>query len=165
MQTGDRVCIAALGTDAHLEALLAVTAGGAIAAPLNWRWGAVEAAAAAQLVGARVLLADAACLRYALAAASAASGGTLRVLVLLGSPAGYPQQDLAAAEAQGVALAFAESLIDGCPNSCLALTSAPGNAALVVFTSGESSAVLLDCCSSLTSMTCCVVLCCAGTHS
>ena len=38
MQLGDRVALAALNTDHHLEALLAVLAAGGLAAPLNWRW-------------------------------------------------------------------------------------------------------------------------------
>lgn len=134
VQPGDRVCLAALATDLNLEALLAVTAAGGIAAPLNWRWGGAEAAGAAALVGARVLLADAACLRFALALA-AARGGAITTLVLLGRPGSYAQADLAAAP-QGLALAFAESLMAGCPGASPGLRSAPGGAALIVYTSG-----------------------------
>lgn len=38
LQPGDRVALAALNTDHHLEALLAILAAGGLAAPLNWRW-------------------------------------------------------------------------------------------------------------------------------
>lgn len=38
LQPGDRVALAALNTDHHLEALLAVLAAGGLVAPLNWRW-------------------------------------------------------------------------------------------------------------------------------
>ncbi len=135
-QPGDRVCVAALATDRHLEALLAVTAAGGIAAPLNWRWGAAEAAGAATLVGARLLVADAACLRFALAAAGAANGA-LSTLLLLGSPAEYRQAELDAAP-PGLQLAFAEALAGSCPGGGgLALRAAPGGAALIVYTSGE----------------------------
>lgn len=133
-QPGDRACLAALATDLNLEALLAVTAAGGIAAPLNWRWGAGEAAGAAALVGARVLLADAACLRFALALA-AARPGAVTTLVLLGPPADYSQAELAAAP-QGLSLAFAESLMAGCPGAGPGLRAAPGGAALIVYTSG-----------------------------
>lgn len=139
-QPGDRVCVAALATDRHLEALLAVTAAGGIAAPLNWRWGAAEAAGAAALVGARLLVADAACLRFALGAAGAANGA-VSTLLLLGSPAEYRQADLDAAP-PGLQLAFAEALTSSCPGSGgLALQAAPGGAALIVYTSGESGGI------------------------
>jgi len=39
-QAGDCACVAALATDHNLEAVLAITAAGGIAAPLNWRYGA-----------------------------------------------------------------------------------------------------------------------------
>jgi acyl-CoA synthetase (AMP-forming)/AMP-acid ligase II len=127
--------VAALATDAHLEALLAVAAAGGIAAPLNWRWGGAEAASAARLVGGRMLLADAACLRFALTTAAAAGPGAIQALVLLGPPSDFRQEELAVAP-PGLALAFAEALAGGCPDASLALRCAPGNAALVVFTSG-----------------------------
>ena len=38
LHAGDCVALAALNTDRHLEALLAVLAAGGLAAPLNWRW-------------------------------------------------------------------------------------------------------------------------------
>lgn len=133
-QVGDRVCLAALATDANLEALLAITAAGGVAAPLNWRWDIAEASGAARLVGARLLLADAACLRFALAL-MAARRGAITTLVLLGLPGAYSQADLAAAPA-GLTVAFAEALIQGCPGASLDLRSAPGGAALIVYTSG-----------------------------
>lgn len=100
-QPGDCVCLAALATDHNLEALLAITAAGGIAAPLNWRWGAAEGAYATGLVDAKLLVADAACLPFAAgvaAAGAAAPGGasSVQALLLLGSPADYRQADLAA---------------------------------------------------------------------
>jgi hypothetical protein len=85
-------------------------------------------------VGSRLLLADAACLPWALRLA-AASRGAISSLVLLGPLASFQQADLAAAPA-GTCLAFAESLITGCPDTSLALSSAPGGVALIVYTSG-----------------------------
>lgn len=131
------MCIAALATDANLEALLAVTAGGGIAAPLNWRWSAAEAAAAAQLAGACILAVDAACLRLALAAAGAARG-SIATLLLLGQPADYAQAELDAAP-RGLTLAFAEPLARSCRGASLALRSAPGGAAVIVYTSGAAA--------------------------
>ena len=156
-QPGDRVCVAALATDHCMEALLAVTSAGGVAAPLNWRWGAGEAAGSARLVGARLLAADAACLRFALGLACAAAadalqqedpsseqpaarqpggGGCVATLLLLGPPASFPAADLASAPPR-LALVFAESLIaDGACGASLELHSAPGGAALIVYTSG-----------------------------
>ncbi|KAL4436917.1 hypothetical protein ABPG75_004056 [Micractinium tetrahymenae] len=138
LQAGDRVCVAALATDHCLEALLALTAGGGIAAPLNWRWGAAEAAGAVQLVGARLLATDAACLPFALATAAAAPRGTLVRLLLLGPPSSFQQADLAAAQPLGLTPAFAETLIGDFRGPSLALRCAPGGAALIVYTSGTT---------------------------
>lgn len=132
------MCIAALATDHCLEALLAVTAAGGIAAPLNWRWGAAEAAGAVQLVGARLLAADAGCLPFALAAAAAAPRGALARLLLLGPPSSFSQADLAAAQGLGLTPAFAEVLVGDCGGAGLALRCAPGGAALIVYTSGAT---------------------------
>ncbi|PSC74789.1 2-succinylbenzoate-chloroplastic peroxisomal [Micractinium conductrix] len=142
-----------------MEALLAVTSAGGVAAPLNWRWGAGEAAGSARLVGARLLAADAACLRFALGLACAAAadalqqedpsseqpaarqpggGGCVATLLLLGPPASFPAADLASAPPR-LALVFAESLIaDGACGASLELHSAPGGAALIVYTSGTT---------------------------
>ncbi|KAL4430592.1 hypothetical protein ABPG77_005832 [Micractinium sp. CCAP 211/92] len=138
MQAGDRVCLAALATDHCLEVLLAVTAAGGIAAPLNWRWGAAEAAGAVQLVGARLLAADAGCLPFALAAAAAAPRGTLARLLLLGAPSSFRQADLAVAQGLGLVPAFAETLVRDCWGPGLALRCAPGGTALIVYTSGTT---------------------------
>lgn len=135
-QAGDRVCVAALATDHCLEALLAVNAAGGIAAPLNWRWGAAEAAGAVQLVGARLLAADAGCLPFAVAAAAASPRGAVARLLLLGPPASFRQADLAAAQSLGLTPAFAESLIADCGGHVVALRHAPGGTALIVYTSG-----------------------------
>lgn len=38
LRAGDRVALAAVNTDRHFEALLAILAAGGLVAPLNWRW-------------------------------------------------------------------------------------------------------------------------------
>ena len=175
-QPGDRVCLVALATDHSLEALLAITSCGAIAAPINWRWSPGEAAYAVELVDASAILADAACAELALALAARCP--SLRAVVLLGPvgaysscpaflggtdggtdgatqapapAAGEPSAGASGAgasteeEAQPPALAptlvFAECLLAECPASgagTLPLRTAPGNAALIVFTSGTT---------------------------
>ena len=62
---GNRVLLAGHNTDLFLEALLAITAVGAIAAPLNWRWSTEEAADAAMQCEATLLLHDSACASFA----------------------------------------------------------------------------------------------------
>jgi acyl-CoA synthetase (AMP-forming)/AMP-acid ligase II len=62
------VMIAALNTDAMLEALLGVCDAGCIATPINHRWSAAELAAAMQLTRPRAILADGHCSHLALAA-------------------------------------------------------------------------------------------------
>ena len=79
---GDRVLLAGHNTDMFLEALLAITAVGAIAAPLNWRWSTVEAADAAMQCKAKLLLHDSACASFA-ALANSSRCPTLRGARLL----------------------------------------------------------------------------------
>jgi hypothetical protein len=96
LQIGDRVCLAAHTTEHNLEAVLAVTALGAICAPLNWRWTAGEAGFAMQLVGARCLIADAACFSLAsrLMSQEGGTAGSAQQLVLLGALAEYKLEEL-----------------------------------------------------------------------
>lgn len=96
LQVGDRVCLAAHTTEHNLEAVLAVTALGAICAPLNWRWTAAEAGFAMQLVGARCLIADAACfpLAFQLMHQEGGTAGSAQQLVLLGALAEYKLEEL-----------------------------------------------------------------------
>ncbi len=65
LQPGDRVATLALATPSHLEILLAATAAGGIAAPLNWRWSVSEATYAVEHIQASVLCADETCLPLA----------------------------------------------------------------------------------------------------
>lgn len=58
IKVGDRVCTLALTSADHLEVLLAITAAGGIAAPLNWRWSRQEVDYAVKLLGAKLLIAD-----------------------------------------------------------------------------------------------------------
>jgi acyl-activating enzyme 14 len=62
VRRGDRVALIAQATDLFLEALLAISAVGAIAAPLNWRWSEDETRSAVRLIDARLLICDASCL-------------------------------------------------------------------------------------------------------
>ena len=61
LQPGQPVALLAHNGPHFLEALLAVTAVGGIAAPLNWRWSAAEASAALCTLRPFALLADALC--------------------------------------------------------------------------------------------------------
>lgn len=92
LEPGERVAIASLATDHSLQALLATVAAGGVATPLNWRWQIDEAAYAVDLVGASIMIADAACLILALQLAGRC--GSLRAVVLLGQ-----QQEYAGAQA------------------------------------------------------------------
>lgn len=58
INVGDRVCTLALTSADHLEVLLAITAAGGIAAPLNWRWSRQEVEYAVNLLDAKLLIAD-----------------------------------------------------------------------------------------------------------
>jgi acyl-activating enzyme 14 len=123
-----------------LEALLAVSAAGCIAAPLNWRWGAAEAAHAAGLVGASGIIADSAC--AALAAEVAAACPRCSSLVLLGtcSESAAPSSGALSAP-PGVRAVFAEALIaehTAAARHSLVPRWAPDDAALAVFTSGTT---------------------------
>lgn len=138
LQPGSRVCLAAHTTPCHLEALLAVTAAGCIAAPLNWRWSAHEAAAATQMLGAGAIITDAACLRLATSVAAACT--CIEVVLLLGSHADYAgvSADLAALTARVVRV---ETLVrQRAARQPLLLPPcfAPGGTAVIVFTSGTT---------------------------
>eukprot|EP00887_Chlorella_sp_A99_P008051 scaffold12.g8051.t1 len=152
VQLGERVCLAALATDQSLEALLAITAAGAVAAPLNWRWSAAEAAFAVDLVDASVILADAACVQLALELAARCP--SVRAVVLLGAAAAFAGHAALGPQPRGgnssgarpppragAPTAFAECLMAEGPasgGSPAELRAAPGGAALVVFTSGST---------------------------
>jgi len=80
--TGDRVATLALTTPNHLETLLAITAAGCIAVPLNWRWSVSEARYAVEQIQATVLCTEEAC--FPLARQVAELCPSVRVLVILG---------------------------------------------------------------------------------
>ena len=125
VRPGDRVALAARGTAAAFEALLAVLAAGAVAVPLNLRWSTAEAAAAADLVGAAAVVYDAASAQLATAVLA---GGAGRAGVCLdgGGRAGGAQ---AAGE---LAARHARAALDP--------IAAPDGAAIVCFTSGTTGA-------------------------
>ncbi|KAG7668391.1 hypothetical protein KSW81_002277 [Nannochloris sp. 'desiccata'] len=80
---GARVATLALTTPNHLETLLAITAAGCIAAPLNWRWSVSEARYAVDCIQATVICADDACLPLAKQVAELSP--SVRMLVTLGA--------------------------------------------------------------------------------
>jgi o-succinylbenzoate---CoA ligase len=82
LHVGDRVATLALTTPHHLETLLAVTAAGGIAAPLNWRWSVSEVQYAIEHLQTEVLCADEPCLGLAKQVAELCP--SVKALVILG---------------------------------------------------------------------------------
>jgi len=125
IRPGDRIALAARGTAAAFEALLAVLAAGAVAVPLNLRWSAAEAAAATDLVGAAAVVYDAASAQLATAVLA---GGAGRAGVCLDgggrAPGALAAGELAARHAR----------------AALEPVAAPDGAAIVCFTSGTTGA-------------------------
>ena len=78
---GDRVATLALTTPNHLETLLAITAAGCIAVPLNWRWSVSEARYAIDHIQATVLCTENACFPLAIQVAELCP--SVRVLLIL----------------------------------------------------------------------------------
>ncbi len=141
VRPGDRVALITSGSAAGFEALLAVLAAGAVAAPLNTRWSAAEVADAADLIGATAVVFDA---RFAPTAAALLSGappnsdrrskranGVRRTGVCVGG---------ADRELPAVATLSAEALIMRRLGSRLEPLLAPEGAAVICFTSGTTGA-------------------------
>ena len=134
---GDRVVLIARTSAAAFEALLAVLAAGAVAAPLNTRWSAAEAAAAADLIGAAAVIFDPASEKLAVDALRARGRGRRRVSVVLDELGG----DGGGSDCAGVpGVLAAEALIARRTGARLEPVLAPEGAAVVCFTSGTTGA-------------------------
>ena len=131
---GDRVVLVAHSSASAFEAMLAVLAAGAVAAPLNLRWSAPEAAAAADLVGAAAVIFDAASAKLAAGMLSERGRAGRRVGIVLDGLGGGSHSD-------GVPGPLAaEALIVQHTGVRLEPVLAPGGAAVVCFTSGTTGA-------------------------
>lgn len=142
VRPGDRVALITSGSAAAFEALLAVLAAGAVAAPLNTRWSADEVADAVDLIGATAVVFDA---RFAPTAAASLSGAL---------PDGRRRSKRANSavwrtgvcvsgadrELPAVATLSAEALIARRLGSRLEPLLAPEGAAVICFTSGTTGA-------------------------
>lgn len=129
LQPGDRVALAALNTDHHFEALLAVLATGGLVAPLNWRWSIEDALAALAPCTPSILVLDEGCARFGALAQQLSS---VRHIVTLGDAAAWTQQLHHAVHAEQLI-----SLHAGVP---LTLKAPPNGAAVLCFTSGTTAA-------------------------
>jgi o-succinylbenzoate---CoA ligase len=146
LQVGDRVCILGLTTPSTLEVLLAATAAGAIAAPLNTRWTPSEVAHALATLGATVLVTDRAHTATALQAAALASNSGLSTVLLLDpvpesvlhSHPLPPGVQLVAAAAALSTHAHSTQPSRFAPLLVEALHHAPNDAACIIFTSGTT---------------------------
>jgi len=129
-QRGDVIILAVNSTDHFLESFLAVTAAGAIAAPINLRWSIAEAAAAVKLCHAKSLLVDQANLHLA-DLVNHSSCSCLQQVVILGQPA--------SATATTNQL-NSEQLIQQHMGASLMPQHSPDGAAIICFTSGTTGA-------------------------
>ncbi|KAK9822154.1 hypothetical protein WJX81_000324 [Elliptochloris bilobata] len=141
---GDRVVLITRGSAAAFEALLAVLAAGAVAAPLNVRWSAGEAAAAADLVGAAAVVFDTASSRLALPLLSGNARRTGVCLDDVGASSGSGGKGGggggSGAAAPMPAAFSSEALVLRHAGARLEPVLAPEGAAVVCFTSGTTGA-------------------------
>lgn len=137
---GDCVALVARSSASAFEALLAVLAAGAVAAPLNTRWSAAEAAAAADLVGAAAVIFDPASAKLAVDALRGRGRGRRRAGIVL-DELGGDGGDGGGSDGAGVQGALAaEALIARRMGTRLEAVLAPEGAAVVCFTSGTTGA-------------------------
>ena len=129
VQPGDVVILAINSTDRFLESLLAVTATGAIAAPINLRWSITEAANAVKLCQATTILVDTANQQF-LQLVGHPSCSCLQQAVLL------TEQPATAATANNQY--DSEQLINHHIGAPVRLQHAPNGAALICFSSGTT---------------------------
>ena len=129
VQPGDVIILAIDSTDQFLESLLAVSAVGAIAAPLNLRWSLDEAAAAVSECQASKLLVDIANQQFSHLVGHQ-SCSCLKEAVILG-----PQPGTAVTVSNHHS---AEQLIKHHTGAPLTLQPSPDGAALICFTSGTT---------------------------
>ena len=136
---GDRVALVTRSSASALEALLAVLAAGAVAAPLNLRWSAAEVVAAADLVGAAAVIFDRASAKLAADTLRERGCGRRRVGIVLGGVGGDGGGPGSDGDVTPGALA-AEALIDRRLGVRLEPALTPEGAAVVCFTSGTTGA-------------------------
>ena len=129
VKPGDVVILAMDSTDRFLESLLAVTAAGAIAAPINLRWSTTEAANAVNLCQATTILVDTANQQF-LQLVDHPSCSCLQQAVLL------TEQPAAAATANN--WYDSEHLINHHMGGPVRLQHSPNGAALICFSSGTT---------------------------
>ena len=129
VQPGDVVILAINSTDRFLESLLAVTATGAIAAPINLRWSITEAANAVKLCQATTILVDTANQQF-LQLVGHPSCSCLQQAVLL------TEQPATAATANNQH--DSEQLINHHVGASVKLEHSPNGAALICFSSGTT---------------------------
>ena len=135
---GDRVALVARSSASAFEALLAVLAAGAVAAPLNSRWSGAEASAAADLVGAAAVIFDPASAKLAVGALRARGRGRRRVGIVLDELGGDGGDGGGGSGIPGVLAT--EALIARRMGAQLEPVLAPEGAAVVCFTSGTTGA-------------------------
>ena len=135
---GDRVALVARSSASAFEALLAVLAAGAVAAPLNTRWSGAEASAAADLVGVAAVIYDPASAKLAIGALRTRGRSKRRVGIVL-DEVGSDGSDGGGGSGTPGALA-AEALIARRMGARLEPVLAPEGAAVVCFTSGTTGA-------------------------
>jgi acyl-activating enzyme 14 len=135
LRQGEVAAVLAGNSDALFAALLALVDAGAVAAPLNTRWSAQEAAAATQLCGASLLVAEPC--YTALAAALCAGCAGLRAVVWLGEPP--PPQDAPCGKPAFSSARLVEAQLQHrhVPQQLQLLQPSDGTA-LVCFTSGTT---------------------------
>ncbi|DBA93732.1 TPA: hypothetical protein ACH3X3_013799 [Trebouxia sp. C0006] len=129
VKPGDVVILAINSTDRFLESLLAVTATGAIAAPINLRWSITEAANAVNLCQATTILVDTANQQF-LQLVGHPSCSCLQQAVLL------TEQPATAATANNQH--DSEQLINHHVGASVKLQHSPNGAALICFSSGTT---------------------------
>ncbi len=129
VKPGDVVILAINSTDRFLESLLAVTATGAIAAPINLRWSTAEAANAVNLCQAATILVDTANQQF-LQLVGHPSCSCLQQAVLL------TEQPATAATANNQY--DSEQLINHHMGAPVRLQHSPNGAALTCFSSGTT---------------------------
>ncbi|KAJ1267129.1 hypothetical protein BS78_07G032700 [Paspalum vaginatum] len=134
VRPGHVVAVVALNSIEYVELFLAVTLAGAIVAPLNHRWSFEEAAQALELVRPSALVVDAVFGSWALRLTASSRVPSIGLYLVLGDPCGASH----AAAANFVS-------VDGIKRSMGADTavemepvSAPGELALICFTSGTT---------------------------
>lgn len=129
LASGQVVLLAIDSSDTFLEGLLAVTAAGAIAAPLNLRWSLSEAARAVNLCQARIVLVDAPNQKFLDLATQPGCQSLQHTIVMKDEEAAEPGR-----------LSVHKPVISCYLGVALTIRYAPSDAAIICFTSGTTGA-------------------------